>query len=92
MKINWKVRLKNPVFVAQLLAAVAVPVLAYMGLTVQDMTSWSAVGQVIVEAVKNPYVLGLVVVSVFNAVQDPTTAGLTDSNQALTYTKPKKGE
>lgn len=92
MGINWKVRLKNPVFLAQVGAAVAVPVLAYMGLTVQDMTSWPAVGQVIVEAVKNPYVLGLVAVSVFNAVQDPTTAGLTDSSQALTYEAPKKEE
>lgn len=90
MKINWKVRIKNPIFITQIAAAVAVPVLAYMGLTVQDMTSWPMVGQVIVDAVKNPYVLGLVAVSVFNAVQDPTTAGITDSVQALTYEKPKE--
>lgn len=91
MKINWKVRLKNPIFITQIAAAVAVPVLAYMGLTVQDMTSWPMVGQVITDAVKNPYVLGLVALSVFNAVQDPTTAGVTDSTQALTYEKPKEG-
>lgn len=89
MKINWKVRLKNPVFIAQVGAAVAVPVLAYMGLTVQDITSWPMVGNVILDAVKNPYILGLVAVSVFNAVQDPTTAGIGDSNQALGYKKPK---
>lgn len=92
MKINWKVRLKNPLFLAQVGAAMAVPVLAYMGLTVQDMTSWPAVGQVILGAVKNPYVLGLAAVSVFNAVQDPTTAGLADSRQALTYKEPRRGE
>lgn len=92
MKINWKVRAKNPVFWAQVVAAVAVPVLAYMGLTVQDMTSWPIVGQVIVDAVKNPYVLGLVAVSVFNAIQDPTTAGLKDSTQAMSYECPKKEE
>lgn len=90
MKINWKVRLKNPVFIVQVGAAVAVPVLAYMGLTVQDITSWPMVASVILDAVKNPYILGLVVVSVFNAVQDPTTAGIGDSSQAMEYEKPKE--
>lgn len=88
--INWKVRLKNPVFLVQIGAAIALPVLTYAGLTVQDMTSWAAVGQVIIDAVKNPYVLGLAALSVFNAVQDPTTSGMADSRQALTYNVPKK--
>ena len=46
------------------------------------------------EAVKNPYVLGMVVVSVWNAINDPTTEGVSDSNLAMTYIKPHsdKGE
>lgn len=39
MKINWKVRFKNPVFIAQLVMSVLVPILAYMGLTVEDLTT-----------------------------------------------------
>lgn len=92
--INWKVRVKNPLFWVQVLLAVLMPILAYMGLTVEDLTSWAILGTTLVEAVKNPYVLGLVVVSVWNAINDPTTAGVSDSNLAMTYIKPHsdKGE
>ena len=90
--INLKVRFKNPVFIAQLALSVLTPILAYAGLTLADMTTWSALGQVLIDAIKNPYVLGLVVVSVWNALNDPTTAGLKDSAQAMTYNAPKGGE
>ena len=89
MKINWKVRIKNPYFWIQIGIAILMPILAYMGLTVEDLTTWSKVGQVLLEAISNPYVLGLVVVSVLNAIQDPTTKGLSDSDRAMTYTEPK---
>ena len=92
MKINWKVRFKNPVFIAQLILAILTPILAYAGLTVQDLTSWQALGEILLGAIRNPYVLGLIVVSVWNALNDPTTAGITDSAQALTYDKPKAKE
>ena len=88
MKINWKVRIRNPYFWLQIGIAILMPILAYLGLSVEDLTTWSKVGQVLLEAVSNPYVLGLVVVSVFNAIQDPTTKGLSDSEKALTYTEP----
>ena len=86
--INWKVRFKNPMFYAQLIIAVLTPILAYMGITAQDLTSWGALGGVLFEAVKNPYVLVLVVVSVYNAIIDPTSTGITDSKNALTYSTP----
>ncbi len=88
--MNWKVRFKNPLFIAQMILAVLTPILAYAGLTVKDLTTWQALGDLLMGALSNPYVLGLVVVSVFNAVTDPTTSGVTDSEQALTYTKPKE--
>jgi len=88
--INWKIRFKNPVFIAQLLMAVIVPILGYMGITAADLTSWVLLGNVLLQAVSNPYVLGLVVVSVWQSVNDPTTAGIKDSTQASTYTEPKK--
>lgn len=90
MKINWKVRFKNPVFIGQLVLAVFVPILAYMGLTLEDLTTWGKVFEVLFEAIRNPYVLALVIVSVYNSITDPTVKGLSDSKQALTYNKPKE--
>lgn len=90
MKINWKVRFNNPVFVGQLILAILVPILAYMGLTLEDLTTWNKVGKVIFEAYRNPYVLMLVLVSVYNTITDPTVSGLSDSKQAMTYNKPRK--
>ena len=90
--INFRVRFKNPVFVAQIILAVLTPILAYAGLTVQDLTTWKAVGDLLIGAIKNPYVLSLVIVSVFNAVTDPTTEGITDSVRAMTYSYPHKEE
>lgn len=89
MNINLKVRLKNPVFIAQLVMSVLLPILTYMGLTVEDLTTWKALGDVLLGAIQNPYVLGLIIVSVWNALNDPTTKGLSDSNEALTYEAPK---
>lgn len=89
MKINWKVRAKNPQFIALIILSVLMPVLAYMDMSFEDLTTWQALGSVLFEMVKNPFVLGTVAVSIYNAVYDPTTAGFSDSQQALGYNKPK---
>jgi phi LC3 family holin len=89
MKINWKVRFKNPIFLAGLAAAVVLPILAHLGLSWEDMTTWSALGKVLIEAVKNPVIVVSVIVSVWNLINDPTTKGVSDSTQALTYDIPK---
>ena len=88
--INLKVRLKNPIFLAQLVMAIIGPILAYFGLTAQDMNSWSTLGKTLFNAISNPYVVSLVIVSVWNAINDPTTSGINDSEIAMTYTEPKK--
>lgn len=62
--INLKVRFKNPVFLVQLGMAIIVPILAYFGLTAQDMNSWSTLGKTLFDAISNPYVVSLVIVSV----------------------------
>lgn len=89
MKINWKIRVKNPLWWVQVGLSVLTPILAYAGLTAADITTWAALGDLLLGAVCNPYVLGLVVVSVWNAINDPTVSGMGDSEQALTYTEPK---
>lgn len=90
MKINWKVRLRNPVFWVQVATSIILPVLANLGLNWEDMTTWAALGGVLLEAIQNPVIVVAVIVSVWNAVIDPTTAGVGDSSQALTYEEPKK--
>lgn len=88
--INWRVRFKNPVFWTNVVLAIVLPILTHMGMNWEDMTTWAALGGVIVSAVKNPVIVVAVVVSVWNAVNDPTTSGIGDSAQALTYDEPKK--
>ena len=88
MKINWKVRLKNPVFWVQALTAVFLPIFAYFGLQWEDMASWQVIGEVLLKAVQNPVVVVAALASLWNAVNDPTTAGLKDSPRAMSYTVP----
>ena len=88
--MNLKVRFRNPIFLAQLFLSVLMPVLTYSDLTVQDITTWQTLGNLLYNALGNPYVLGLIAVSVWNALTDPTTAGLGDSSRAMTYERPYK--
>ena len=90
MKINWKVRIKNPLWWVQAAGALVLPVLAYFGLAWEDMTSWGALWDVFLRAVQNPVVLLAAAVSVFNAVTDPTTTGVGDSRRALGYKAPNR--
>lgn len=92
MKINWKVRVNNWLWWVQIAISILTPILAYAGLTAADITTWAALGDLMLGAISNPYVLSLVAISVWNAINDPTVAGLGDSEQALTYDKPKGGE
>lgn len=88
--MNWKIRIKNPVWWVQILLAILTPILAYAGLSAQDLTTWNTLGTLILDALKNPYVLSLVAVSVWNACNDPTTSGVTDSTLAKSYTAVNK--
>lgn len=92
MKINFKVRFKNPMFLAQIILAIGAPLLAYYGLTAQDLTTWGSVFNLIRDALLNPYVLGMIAISLYNALIDPTVAGLGDSKQALKYDQPKRDD
>ena len=90
--LNLRVRLRNPIFIAQAILAILTPILAYAGLTMQDLTSWAALGNLLLGAISNPYVLGLVVVSLWNTVTDPTTPSWYDGPIGLSYTSPGVAE
>ncbi|MBW8350793.1 phage holin [Bacillus sp. IITD106] len=89
LKINWKVRFKNPIFIAQIILAALTPLLAYVGLSFADLTTWWTLWDLFVQAYSNPYLLALIVISVFNTVTDPTVKGVGDSRQALRYEYPR---
>ena len=92
MNINWKVRIKNPVFWAQIAAAIVTPILTGLGLQWGDMTTWAAFGEALYRAVMNPVIVVSVIVSLWGIINDPTTRGLSDSSLALTYNKPREEE
>lgn len=84
--INWKVRIKNPYF----WIAMCGVILTAMGISPEMLTSWKALGNAFIGLISNPYMIGCVVIAVLGVVNDPTTNGISDSINALTYTKPKK--
>jgi phi LC3 family holin len=88
MKINWKVRIKNPAFWVQIVVSVFAPILTYFGLRWSDMTTWAAIGSVLWQAIQNPVVVVSALVGVYNTCIDPTTKGIGDSVRALGYDKP----
>lgn len=85
MNINWTVRLKNKTFWLALIPAVLLlvqVVAAVFGYTL-DLGD---LGNKLLEVVNALFA----VLAILGIVTDPTTAGVTDSKQALTYTEPQK--
>lgn len=83
--MNWKTRIKNKTFWLALVPAIlllAQAVAAPFGYK-WDFANLGTQLTGIVNAV-------FAVLSILGVVTDPTTAGVTDSAQALTYTTPKK--
>lgn len=86
MKINWIVRIKNKAFWLAIIPAILIlieGVAAVFGITL-DL---GELGNKLLEVVKAVFV----VLAIMGIVNDPTTAGVSDSTQAMTYTKPKEG-
>lgn len=90
MKINWKVRFRNPAFWVQIAMSIFLPILAYFGLNWSDMTTWASIGSLLWRAIQNPVVVASVAISVYNACIDPTTKGMSDSDRAMGYDTPAK--
>ena len=83
MNINWRVRFQNKTFLTGLISLVVVFVYDLLQLLeIAPTVTQSAVMQV-AEGILT--ILGMV-----GVIADPTTAGLTDSRQALTYTSPRQ--
>jgi phi LC3 family holin len=87
--INWKVRFRNRMFWVQIFLSFFMPILAYYGLTAQDLTTWGSVFSLLGNAFANPYVVLTIAASIWNAINDPTTAGIEDSARAKQYLEPQ---
>ncbi|CAM3213068.1 Phage holin [Streptococcus pluranimalium] len=84
MGINWKLRLKNSNFWLSVIPAfllVIQAIAAVFGYTL-DFDDLSGKLLVVVNAV-------FALLTITGIVNDPTTTGLSDSDQALDYTEPK---
>lgn len=85
--INWRVRIRNKAFWVAIIPAVLVliqVVAAVFGYTL-DL---GELGNKLIAVVNAVFVL----LSILGVVNDPTTSGLSDSKQAMTYELPKEKE
>lgn len=86
MNINWRVRAKNKTFWLAIIPAALLlvqQVCAVFGVAL-DFGELQAQLVAIVGTV-------FAILAILGIVADPTTAGVGDSEQALTYTEPKEG-
>ena len=84
MKLNIHVRSRNVWF----WIGVGATILSAMGVEPAMFTNWYLVWEAIVSLVSNPFRLGCVIIAVMGVFVDPTTKGIGDSAQAMTYKKP----
>ena len=83
MKINWKVRFKNKTWLLSFIALVLT--FLYNVLSMFDIVP-TVTQQEIMDAVTAIQTI----LAAVGVIIDPTTAGVSDSEKALTYEEPKK--
>lgn len=84
MKINWKVRLKNPVFWLTVIPAVIALVYTVLGL-------FGVVPSISEDVLVNAVTAIISALTTVGVLIDPTTKGVSDSDRALTYEEPSDG-
>ena len=83
--INWIVRIKNKAFWVALIPAVLLLIQA-AGAVFGYTLDLGNLGNKLLDVVNAVFAVH----AILGVVTDPTTKGITDSDQALTYTEPKK--
>ncbi len=84
MKINWKVRLKNKTFWVTIIPLAFI--LIYQVLKMFGIEfDYTVISEQLIEIIGTVFaILGLI-----GVVNDPTTSGVSDSDNAMTYTEPR---
>lgn len=83
--MNWKVRIKNKTFWLTVIPAVLLLVQVVAAVFGYSL-DFGDLGNKLLAVVNAVFAL----LAILGVVNDPTTAGVTDSAQALTYQAPKK--
>ncbi len=86
MSINWKIRFKNKTFWLALIPAVLLLAQQVAGLFGVAL-DFGQIKDQLVAIVGTVFTL----LAILGIVADPTTAGVGDSEQAMTYDEPKEG-
>lgn len=81
MKINWKVRFKNKTWLTMFLSLI-------VGFTFNVLKMFDVVPAVTENQVMNIVGQALTLLGLFGVVVDPTTAGMSDSERAMSYEEP----
>lgn len=84
MKINWTVRINNKAFWGAIIPAILIfiqSIASVFGFVI-DLGD---LGNKLLDVVESAFII----LAIVGVVNDPTTSGISDSKQALTYTKPK---
>ena len=81
MKINWKVRFKNKVWLAALAALV-------VKFVFEGLAMFEIAPAVTEEWVMNFVNTVLTLLTMMGVIVDPTTVGISDSSRALEYSEP----
>ena len=82
MKINWKVRLRQPAF-----WIATIPVMITFVYSVLALAG--IVPSITEDAVQNLFITAVSLLAQLGIIVDPTTKGIGDSEQAMSYNKPK---
>lgn len=84
--INWKVRAKNKNFWIAIIPAILLLAQAIAAIFGAEL-DLGELGDKLIAVVNAAFT----VLTILGVVTDPTTSGISDSQQALTYDKPKEG-
>ena len=82
MKINFKVRLKNPLFWLTIIPALTTFIYAILG-------CFNIVPSLSEEVIVNIFTSIITALSTLGVLIDPTTQGVNDSDNAMHYDEPK---
>lgn len=81
--INWKVRLRNKLWLLSAIPVILGAIYAVLGV-------FGVVPEIAETTLENVLIAIVGALAVLGVVEDPTTSGVRDSTQALTYDTPKE--
>lgn len=82
MKINLKVRIKNPIFWLTIIPAILSCIYTVLG-------CFNVVPSISQDTIVNAFTALVTTLSTLGVLVDPTTSGVNDSERALSYTNPQ---